>query len=104
MVMTRNDYAGIKCIVFDQDGTFYSANSHLAHALREMTKTWLIRKLNVSKHEIDLLYERLRENYPNPYHGFQSLGASVSEYHTEVFNTVNPFDYLTHDTSITAQG
>ncbi len=91
------DCTDIKSIIFDQDGTFYPSNSDLARELRERTKIWLMQKLHLSRHEIDLLYEKLRTIYPNPYHGFQSLGASVAEYHAAVFNTINPCNYLAYD-------
>jgi len=86
--------------VFDQDGTLYPSGSHLGVAVRQRTKDWLGRRLRISRAQVELLYEDLQSKYPNPFHGFQSLGASVSEYHSEVFDAIDPCDYLTYDAGL----
>ncbi|MGB7290938.1 MAG: hypothetical protein WBD99_02030 [Thermodesulfobacteriota bacterium] len=86
--------------MFDQDGTLYPADSRLAFATREKTKSWLMGKLRITRQDVDSLYQNLASNYPNPFHGFQSIGASVSEYHSQVFDTINPCDYLSYDVKL----
>ena len=92
----------IRCLILDQDGTLYPRRSSLAEALRERTKSWLVQKLGLPRHEIDRLYSRLQDEYPNPLLGFQSLGAAVSEYHREVFEAIDPRNHLSRDAGLTA--
>lgn len=86
-----------KCIIFDQDGTLYPKDNPLALALRVRTKSWLMHKLNLSYEEVEELYQNLKIDFPNPFLGFQSIGASVLEYHEQVFNSIYPSDYLSYD-------
>lgn len=84
----------IKMLVFDQDGTLYSKENNLILETRNKTKCWLADKLEKNLNEIDELYKQLPEKYANPYLGFQSLGCSVDEYMSEVFDKVDPGKFL----------
>lgn len=84
----------IKMLVFDQDGTLYSKENNLILETRNKTKCWLSNKLKKNLNEIDELYKQLPKKYANPYLGFKSLGCSVDEYMTEVFDKVDPSKFL----------
>lgn len=84
----------IKMIVFDQDGTLYSRENKLIIETRKKTKKWLANKLKKDLDEIEQIYKQLPKKYPNPYLGFMSIGCSVDEYMSEVFDKVNPDKYL----------
>ena len=87
----------IKAYIFDQDGTLYPKKNKLTVRLRERTKQWISEKLNLSKLEIERVYEKLSEEFPHPYHGFLSLGLSPEQYHKEVFDIIDPKRYLDRD-------
>ena len=84
----------IKMIVFDQDGTLYPRENKLIIETRKKTKKWLANKLKKDLDEIEKIYKQLPKKYPNPYLGFMSIGCSVDEYMSEVFDKVNPDKYL----------
>lgn len=84
----------IKMIVFDQDGTLYPRENELIIETRKKTKKWLANKLKKDLDEIEKIYKQLPKKYPNPYLGFMSIGCSVDEYMSEVFDKVNPDKYL----------
>ena len=84
----------IKMIVFDQDGTLYPSENKLVIETRKKTKEWLAKKLKKDLNEIERIYKQLPQKYPNPYLGFMSLGCSVDEYMSEVFDKVNPSEFL----------
>lgn len=84
----------IKMLVFDQDGTLYPNENSLILETRKKTKYWLSNKLNKNLNEINEIYEQLPKKYVNPYFGFKSLGCSVDEYMSEVFDKVNPSMFL----------
>jgi FMN phosphatase YigB (HAD superfamily) len=90
----------IKSLILDQDDTLYSKKSELALVLRKKTKSWLMKRLHLSRKKIDSLYENLIQEYPNPFDGFTSLGCSVEDYHNSVFNNIAPSKYLTRDTKL----
>lgn len=87
----------IKCFVFDQDGTLYLDDTKLSSDLRLKTKHWLKMKLNLSNKSIERLYERLKNQYPHPFHGFQSLNIEPLEYHSQIFNQIDPNNYFETD-------
>ena len=84
----------IKMIVFDQDGTLYPRENKLIIETRKRTKEWLAKKLKKDLDEIERIYKQLPQKYPNPYLGFLSLGCSVDEYMSEVFDKMNPDEFL----------
>ena len=84
----------IKMLVFDQDGTLYSSENDLILETRKRTKHWLSNKLKKDLKEIDELYEKLPKKYANPYLGFCSLGCSIDEYMSEVFDKIEPGEFL----------
>lgn len=84
----------IKMLVFDQDGTLYTSENNLFLETRNKTKYWLSNKLNKNLDEINKLYKKLPEKYANPYYGFASLGCSVDEYMLEVFDKIDPRNFL----------
>ena len=85
----------IKMMIFDQDGTLYPNGHKLFQYTRVKTKEWLSNKLKLSLEEIEKIYKTLPSKYPNPYLGFISLGCSVEEYMSEVFDKINPSSFLT---------
>ncbi|MFW9876177.1 MAG: HAD family hydrolase [Candidatus Thorarchaeota archaeon] len=87
----------IKAYVFDQDGTLYPKCSKLTNVLRERTKQWISESLGITREEVDSIYGRLPKEFPNPIHGFISLGLSPEEYHKEVFDKVDPTQFLCKD-------
>lgn len=84
----------IKMLVFDQDGTLYPSENELILETRKKTKYWLSNKLKMNLDEINELYKQLPKKYANPYLGFKSLGCSVDEYMSEVFDKINPSRFL----------
>ena len=84
-------------IIFDLDGTFYPKNHWLTDVLRTTTKNWIKDSLNLSLEEVESIYLTLQKKYPNPYHGFQSLGLSPQDYLMNVFNVTNPSTYISED-------
>lgn len=96
-MLNINDY---RCIILDQDGTIYPRESKLFLALRNRTRDWLKEKLNVTNEETEQIYKVLPKQYPNPFLGFVSLGATVREYHEEVFNKISPNKYIKKDKSL----
>lgn len=84
----------IKLVIFDQDGTLYKRDNQLMLTTRKLTKDWLMKSLNLKYVEVEELYEELPKKYPNPYYGFKSLGLGVENYMSEVFDKVNPSDYI----------
>ncbi len=90
----------IKCFIFDQDGTFYPENSKLTNVLREKTKKWLMGKLSLDRREVENLYKRLPRKYPNTLDGFRSLGLNIKDYHRNVFDIINPSEYLSQDENL----
>jgi len=89
-----------KAYIFDQDGTLYPKNSKLAYALRERTKEWISERLGLVRKDVDIIYSRLPDEFPHPYHGFLSLGLSPEEYHREVFDKVDPALFLGKDNEL----
>lgn len=84
----------IKMIIFDQDGTLYPRSHDLFKYTRKKTKNWISQKLNIGTEEVDKIYKTLAQKYPNPYLGFESLGCSVNEYMSEVFDKIEPKELL----------
>lgn len=84
----------IKLIIFDQDGTLYKRDNQLMLTTRKLTKEWLMKSLNIDYVEVENLYRELPQNFPNPYYGFKSLGLRVEDYMAEVFDRVNPADFI----------
>ncbi|MBR3134923.1 MAG: HAD family hydrolase [Clostridia bacterium] len=83
-----------KLLIFDQDGTLYSRNSNLMKYTRLKTKKWIAKELNISDEEVEKIYAELPIKYPNPYLGFMSLGCEVSDYMSQVFDKIEPQDFL----------
>lgn len=88
---------GKKCLIFDQDGTLYPAESLLGGELRARTKQWIAAKLGLTDENIDSFYASLSIRHQNPFIGFESVGASVAEYHQEVFDKIQIDEYLNFD-------
>ena len=84
----------IKMLVFDQDGTLYSNSHELFLYTRVKTKEWLSKKLNKPLIEINNIYDKLPNKFPNPYIGFNSLGCTTKEYMSEVFDKINPKKFI----------
>lgn len=87
----------IKAFIFDQDGTFYPKKHRLTEILRARTKNWLCNELNLSMADVNSLYLSLQKKHPNPYNGFSSLGLDPKDYVKEVFDKVEPQQYLKND-------
>lgn len=85
----------VKMFIFDQDGTLYPNSHELFQYTRVKTKEWLSNKLKLGIEEIEKIYKILPKKYPNPYLGFLSLGCSVEEYMSEVFDKIDPSKFLT---------
>lgn len=84
----------IKLIIFDQDGTLYPNTHKLFTYTRKITKEWIAKSLNISSIEVETIYEKLAKKYPNPYLGFISLGLSIKDYMLEVFDKIEPGNFL----------
>ena len=84
----------IKLIIFDQDGTLYERNNKLMLYTRKLTKEWIMKSLNLNNIEVEKLYEELPKKFPNPYLGFMSLGLKIEDYMSEVFDKINPEEFL----------
>ncbi|MDQ3341490.1 MAG: hypothetical protein M4D80_40570 [Myxococcota bacterium] len=84
----------MSCVALDQDGTLYASRSALTDALRSRTRAWLMRRLALDNEQINALYERLPHTHPNPFHGFASLGLLASDYHAEVFDSLDCERYV----------
>lgn len=84
-------------MIFDQDGTLYPKKHELYQYTRKLTKRWLQNKLKVTSDEMEKIYKSLSVNYPNPYFGFISLGCTVNEYMSEVFDKIEPEKFLTYN-------
>ncbi len=50
--------------------------------------------------KVEEIYSKLPEKFPHQYHGFLSLGLSPKEYHKEVFDKINPSNYLKKITNL----
>lgn len=92
----------IEAYIFDQDGTLYPERSRLTDQLREKTKQWLMKGLNIDCDEVEKLYKSLPETRPNPFDGFLSLGLTVRDYHKEVFDKVNPIEHIERNEELIA--
>lgn len=90
----------IKMIIFDQDGTLYPKNHNLYQYTRNKTKSWLSKKLSISLEKVEEIYKTLAIKYPNPYLGFMSLGCSVDEYMREIFDKIEPSEFLTFNPAL----
>ena len=90
----------IKSYIFDQDGTLYPDENTLSKMLRDKTKKWIKKELNLSDKEIEKLYDSLPKRYANPFDGFISLGLTIKGYYEEVFEKVNPFEYVERDETL----
>lgn len=87
-----------KAYVFDQDGTLYPRDSRLYRVTSQTTKEWLIKRLDIDRFDAEqLLYKKLPLQYPNSLNGFASLGLTVEDYHTSVFNITNVSRFLVKD-------
>lgn len=80
-------------IVFDVDDTLYR-NPEFSGRLTEMTKSWIEDELGVNRDAVEVLYQWLKSEYPNPYDGFSALGLSVEDYFENVFYRVDPEDAI----------
>ena len=87
----------IKIIIFDQDGTLYPKNHKLYRDTRKLTKKWISKSLKIPLEDVEKIYKELAIQYPNPYIGFQSLGLSVEEYMNNVFDKIEPENYLQYN-------
>ncbi len=90
----------IKLIIFDQDGTLYKKDNELMLYTRKITKKWLMKRLSLSKMEVEKLYEELPKKFPNPYLGFMSLGLKVEDYMNEVFDQIAPEKFLEYNENV----
>ncbi len=96
------NYSTIKCFIFDQDGTFYPENSKLTNELRNKTKKWLMIKLSLNRGEVERLYKKLQKKYPNILDGLLSLGLTIRDYHKNVFDMIDPSNYLSRDEKLSS--
>lgn len=80
-------------IIFDLDDTLYQ-NKRLSQRNTELTKNWIKEELNLSRGELEDLYQKLPDKYPNPLKGIKSLGLSTQGYYKNVFKKINPEKYL----------
>ena len=87
----------IELIIFDQDGTLYPRSHKLYQETRRITKQWILSNSDINLNNIDLIYDLLSTNYPNPYLGFMSLGLSVESYMENVFDKIHPKDILEYN-------
>src|SRR3989338_9176634 len=92
----------IEAYIFDQDGTLYPRDSSLAKITTQKTKQWLMNSLDISEPAVDSLYTNIRTRFPNPFDGFSMLGLAVKDYHQNVFETIDPAQFLQFDSELFA--
>lgn len=88
--------------VFDQDGTLYPRASTLFGAIRERTLAWVGERLSLDNHDAAKLVSGLPARHPHPYDGFGSLGLTIADYHTTVFDPIEPRDHVSADPRLRA--
>lgn len=79
----------IKAIIFDQDGTLYPKESKLYKYTSSLTQNWVKSSLKLNQIQLEKIYTMLKQEFPNPFDGFQYLGLTINDYHDNVFNQVN---------------
>lgn len=86
-------------IVFDLDDTLYQ-DKKLSQRNTELTEQWIKEELGLNKDELEILYQELQEEYPNPLRGIKSLGLSTQEYYENVFRRIEPEKHLGKKTNL----
>lgn len=83
-------------IIFDLDDTLYQ-NRRLSQRNTDLTKSWIKEELGLDEKELESMYEKLPEEYPNPLKGIKSLGLSTQEYYDNVFRRIEPAKYISEN-------
>lgn len=86
----------LKTIIFDLDGTLYDANNEITYITRKKVIQKLAQINKCTEDEMEDIYKRLPNKYPNPYKGFSSIGLKPEEY-KEIFNSINIELYIHRD-------
>ena len=87
-------------IIFDQDGTLYPRGSALFRQMSLMGRQWVAQRLGLDDEGVELLYQRLRSEYPNPIEGFNSVGLTAEDYHSSVFDRLPVEALLESDAAV----
>lgn len=85
--------------VFDLDGTLYPKESTITHKIREKVIAKISQINQVTISEAEMMYKQLPLNYPNPYHGLNSLNLSGDAYRS-IFNSILVEKYMHVDESL----
>jgi hypoxanthine phosphoribosyltransferase/FMN phosphatase YigB (HAD superfamily) len=86
----------IRLLILDQDGTIYK-NKRLLYKIRENTKKFFCNKLSIKEEDYLEWYSKNKQNFPNIFEALKKFNISVEDYHSGVFDVINPKDYLSND-------
>ena len=54
-----------------------------------------MRKLSINKEDYSDWYSKNKKDFPNIFEALKKFNLSIGDYHSQVFDIVNPKDYLT---------
>ena len=91
--------AMIKLLILDQEGTLYQ-NKKLLFKIKANTRAFFCKKLNIPETDYDNWYFKNKKEFPNILEALRKFKIPLREYHAEVFNTLNPENYLKKDSSL----
>lgn len=89
----------IKLLILDQEGTLYR-NKKLLYKIRENTQEFFCKKLSITRKDYPEWYSKNKKDFPNIFEALKKFNLSVEDYHSQVFNIVDPKNYLNKDNSL----
>ena len=89
----------IKLLILDQEGTLYK-NKKLLYKIRENTQEFFCKELSINKKDYPELYSKNKKDFPNIFEALKKFNLSIEDYHFQVFDIVNPKDYLNKDNTL----
>ena len=89
----------IKLLILDQEGTLYK-NKKLLYKIQENTQELFCKKLSIDKKDYSDWYSKNKKDFPNIFEALKKFNIPIEEYHSQVFDIVNPKDYLNKDGSL----
>lgn len=89
----------IKLLILDQEGTLYK-NKRLLYKIRENTQEFFCKKLSINKEDYHDWYSKNKKDFPNIFEALKKFNITIEDYHSHVFDIVNPKDYLNKDNTL----
>ncbi|MEK6889089.1 MAG: phosphoribosyltransferase family protein [Nanoarchaeota archaeon] len=89
----------IKLLILDQEGTLYK-DKKLLYKIRENTQEFFCKRLSINKNNYFEWYSKNKKDFPNIFEALKKFNLSIKDYHAQVFDIVNPKEYLNKDNSL----